>query len=212
MFRIKRGLRPLVGLALLAIVAFASGALMGCSGEESASEGGSSAGAVSYADSGFSSAEEAAKTYAKALSSERSATSLEELLEARFDMLDCWHPAVLDALLLESDCSDYEEFVIAEVYGSTTEAEALVDLYSRLYSGGVTFELAPGEALDGDDLEDIQDELDELGLGLEIESAYEITGSYTRTASDESESASTVGFTGTYLVEIGGSWYIWAEF
>ena len=206
----------LIAIAVVAAVAIAVVSVVG-GGEEaddasSDSSTSATSEAVDYGDSGFSTAEEAATAYAKAVTKERSASTLDELLEARYDILECWHPAVLAALLADSGSSDYEEFVINEVYGSTTEAEALVYLYSRLYGDGCTFSLEPGEALDASDLKDLQDELDDLGLGLQITSACEITGSYTKTASDGTKTTSTVGFSGTYLIEIDGAWYIWTDF
>lgn len=200
----------LIAIAVVAAVAIAVVSVAG--GGEEADDASATSEAVDYGDSGFSTAEEAATAYAKAVTKERSASTLDELLEARYDILECWHPAVLAALLADSGSSDYEEFVINEVYGSTTEAEALVYLYSRLYGDGCTFSLEPGEALDASEVKDLQDELDDLGLGLQITSACEITGSYTKTASDGTKTTSTVGFSGTYLIEIDGAWYIWTNF
>ena len=207
--RVQTAVIVVAVIAVVLAIAIAVASIVGGDDESTDTAGSSIVVAVS---SGFSSAEEAATAYAKAVSAERSASTLEELIEARYDMLECWNSAVLQALVDRSDYDDYEEFVITEMYGSETEAEAMVDIYSRLYGSGVIFTLEPGDYLDSDEVADIQDEIDELGLDLVVDSARSIEGSYTKSASDGTVTKSSVGFSGTSLIEIDGVWYIWTNF
>ena len=131
--------------------------------------------------------------------------------------LDCMPQEALDAMLAQSGISSRDELL--EEFDLSSAASLLSAASLYLSYVDIVFLATPGAALDADEIEAINEQFDELGVDLTVQSAQHLSLTVTITVLEDIGTASagesdvqTTDESGIILIEIDDAWYLWGDF
>lgn len=200
----KKHVGPIVAIAAAAviIVAIAVFALRGCGG-----------------GNGYGSADELAKATSTATEKMfAGGFSSDSLVQFTNSLLDMLPEGATDAMMKKSGITSRDDLTsqMQDAFGGIDDAANVLSGY--LDKMDISATITAGDALDPDEIADINDDLSSYGLALKATEARELDMSMTVTLKEDfmgmkkgETQTQDAGSLGLYAVKIDGRWFLWGN-